>query len=53
MKKIRYILNEMLYMIKKEKLFFIMPILIILTLLAFLIYHIGPSIIVTFIYAGI
>lgn len=53
MKKILYILKEMLHMIKKEKLFFLLPIFITLALLTFLIYHIGPAIVVTFIYAGI
>ena len=53
MKKILYILKEMLYMIRKEKLFFLLPIFIALALLAFLIYQIGPAIVVTFIYAGI
>jgi len=53
MKKTRYIIKEMIYMVKKEKLFFIMPILISLALIAFLCYHIGPAIIVSFIYAGI
>ena len=53
MKKIRYIIQELFYLIKKEKLFFIMPIAMALALIAFLCYHIGPAIIVSFIYAGI
>ena len=53
MKKIRYIIQELFYLIKKEKLFFIMPIVMALALIAFLCYHIGPAIIVSFIYAGI
>jgi hypothetical protein len=53
MKKILYILKEMFYMIKKEKLYFITPILVILALLAFLVYYIGPAAIISFIYAGI
>ncbi len=32
---------------------FLAPILIILALLAFLIYYIGPAVITTFIYAGV
>ncbi len=53
MKKIAYILKEMCYMIKRHKLYFIAPILIVLALLAFLVYYIGPSILISFIYAGI
>jgi len=43
----------MFFLIKKHKLIFLAPILIILALLAFLIFYIGPSVIVTFIYAGV
>lgn len=53
MKKILYLLKETFFMIKKHKFYFIAPILIILALLAILVYYIGPSAIVTFIYAGI
>ena len=53
MKKIGYILKEMLHMIRKNKLYFICPILIMLALLAFLVYYIGPPVIIAFIYAGI
>lgn len=53
MKKILYILKEMFYMIKKEKFYFIAPILVILALLAFLVYYIGPAVMISFIYAGI
>lgn len=53
MKKIAYILKEIFYMIKKHKLAFLAPIFVILTLLAILVYVIGPSVITTFIYAGV
>ncbi len=53
MLKIRYLIKELMYMVKKEKLFFILPIFMALALIAFLSYHIGPAIIVSFIYAGI
>jgi len=52
MKKIIYMLKEIFYLIKKHKLVFLAPILIILALLAFLVYSVGPAIITTFIYAG-
>ncbi|MFA5090975.1 MAG: DUF5989 family protein [Candidatus Omnitrophota bacterium] len=53
MSKVLYILKEMAYLIKRHKLYFITPILIMLALLAFLVYSIGPSVIISFIYAGI
>lgn len=53
MNKVVYILKEMGYLIKKHKLAFLAPILIVLALLAFLVYYIGPAVITTFIYAGV
>ena len=53
MKKVWYILKELGFLIRKEKLFFLAPIFIILALLAFLVYTIGPATILTFIYAGV
>ncbi len=53
MTKIGYILKEEFYMIKKHKIYFLAPILIILALLAFIVFYIGPSAIISFIYAGI
>ena len=53
MNKIGYILKEMGYMIKKEKLWFIAPLFFLLAIIALLAYHIGPAVIVSFIYAGI
>ena len=53
MKKIFYMLKEMFYMIKKYKFYFFAPIFIILAILAFLVYYIGPTAIVSFIYAGV
>lgn len=53
MRKILYILKEMVFLIKKHKLFFLAPILILLALLAILVYYIGPAAIVSFIYAGL
>lgn len=51
--KIIYILKEMFYMIKKHKIYFLAPILIVLALLALIVFYIGPSVIISFIYAGI
>jgi|GEM_PF-675438 len=51
--KFFYILQEMFHLVRKEKLFFLIPIFLILTLLAFLVFYIGPTIIISFIYAGV
>jgi hypothetical protein len=53
MKKIIFIFKELNRMIKKHKFRIIAPILIILAVLAFLVYYIGPAVIISFIYAGI
>jgi len=53
MSKVSYISKEMLYMIKKYKLYILAPILLVLVFLAFLVYHIGPAVIISFIYAGV
>ena len=52
-KKLTYILMEMLSLISKHKLYFISPVLIVLAILALLVYYIGPTAIITFLYAGI
>lgn len=43
----------MLILIKKHKLSFLAPLLLILAFLAILVYYIGPAVIVSFIYAGV
>jgi hypothetical protein len=53
MKKVVYMIRQMLILIKKHKLSFLAPLFIILAVLAFLVYYIGPSVIISFIYAGI
>ncbi len=53
MRKVVYILKEMFRMIRKHKMSFLAPLFIILALLAFLVYYIGPAVIVSFIYAGV
>ncbi len=53
MNKIRYLFKELFYLIKKHKLAFLLPIFILLILLVFLAFYIGPAVVTTFIYAGI
>jgi hypothetical protein len=53
MEKVIYLLREIFFMVKKHKLYFLAPILVMLALLALLVYYIGPSVIISFIYAGV
>ncbi len=52
-RKIKYIFQEMWYMIRKERVYFLAPLLLMLALLAIFVYYIGHSVIVSFIYAGL
>ncbi|MBU1863450.1 MAG: hypothetical protein KKH94_07315 [Candidatus Omnitrophica bacterium] len=51
--KLFYILKEMLYLIQQHKLYFLLPLLLILAFLAFITYYLGPAAITLFIYAGV
>ncbi len=53
MEKVKHIMKTFLNFMKEEKKFILAPILISLALIAFLVYYIGPAIIVSFFYAGI
>jgi hypothetical protein len=53
MKKTLHILKEILHLVRKEKLMFLLPLLLMLALLAFFAYQLGPTVIVSFIYAGL
>lgn len=52
-KRVVYIIKEMLFMIRQHKLYFLAPVLFILAVLAILVYTMGPTAIVAFLYAGI
>jgi len=53
MGKISYISKEMFYLVRKYKLYFLAPLLIMLVLVAFLAFYLGPNVVISFIYAGI
>ena len=53
MKKILYLLKETFFLIKKQKIYFLAPLMILLAVLAILVFYLGPSVIISFIYAGI
>lgn len=53
MRRIGYIFKEMLFLIKSHKLYFISPLLLMLVFLTLLAFYVGPTAILTFIYAGL
>ena len=53
MRKLWYISTEMLYLMRKERLYLLALIFLALLLVAFFVYHVTPVAIVTFVYAGI
>ena len=46
-------LREMLALISDHKLYFLAPILLSLVFLSVLVYYVGPTVVITFIYAGV
>ena len=53
MRKVIFILKEIFVLMKENKNYVLAPILIALALISFLVYYIGPTAIITFIYAGV
>jgi len=53
MKKMIFILKECRELVRRHRLYFLAPLLIALAVLSFLVFTIGPSMIVAFIYAGL
>ena len=46
-------MREMLGLILAHKLYFLAPVLVCLVLLSMLVYYVGPTVVITFIYAGV
>ncbi len=53
MRRIWYMFKEMIHLIRAHKLYFISPLLLTLVLLALLALYLGPTAVLTFIYAGL
>ncbi|MFL5783142.1 MAG: hypothetical protein ACJ76H_00950 [Bacteriovoracaceae bacterium] len=53
MKKFIVMLKEISHLISTHRLYFLAPTLILLGIFSFLFFKLGPSIIITFIYAGV
>ena len=52
MQKVKFLFSQMVSTIQRHKAWFFAPILMMLAVLSFLIYYIGPGIVTSFIYAG-
>jgi len=46
-------MREMLQLVSEHKLYFLAPVLLALVTLSVLVYYVGPTVVITFIYAGI
>jgi hypothetical protein len=56
MKKLIFVsrmMREMLALIAEHKLYFMAPLLVCLVGLSVLVYYVGPTVVITFIYAGV
>lgn len=53
MNKIKLVVKEAFYLIKRHKLLFLLPFLILLAILTILAIELGPAVVVSFIYAGV
>ena len=53
MRKLIYLVKEMWYLMKKERLYALGFVLLVLLIAAFLVYQVTPVAIISFVYAGI
>jgi hypothetical protein len=56
MKKLLFMgkmMREILSLIVEHRLYFLAPVLITLVSLSMLVYYVGPTVVITFIYAGV
>ncbi len=56
MRKLIYVsrmMRNMMMLVREHKLYFMAPVLITLVCLSMLVYYVGPTVVITFIYAGV
>ena len=46
-------MREMVLLLREHKLYFLAPLLLTLVCLSVLVYYVGPTVVLTFIYAGV
>jgi uncharacterized membrane protein len=51
--KLWYLLREMVRLMRRNRRYFLAPVLLILLLAALVAFYVGPGVVVTFIYAGL
>ncbi len=50
---VKRMMHEMLLLLREHKLYFLAPLLLTLVGLSVLVYYVGPTVVLTFIYAGV
>ncbi len=53
MSRVGYVAKEFWYMIRKYRMYFLLPIFIIILLLVLVVFYVGPAAVISFIYAGV
>ncbi len=50
---VKSMMQEMILLLREHKLYFLAPLLLTLVCLSILVYYVGPTVVLTFIYAGV
>jgi hypothetical protein len=53
MTKIGYVAKELFYMMRKYRLYILLPLFLMLLLLVLVVFYVGPAVVISFIYAGV
>lgn len=51
--KLKILTKETFFMLKKHKMYVLAPLFLVMIFLALLVYHVGPAVVISFIYAGV
>jgi hypothetical protein len=52
-RKVSFLFKEGFYLVREHKLYLLMPVLLLFGIIGILFFHLGPKVLVTFIYAGV
>jgi len=50
---VKHMMSEMMGLVREHKLYFMAPLLFALVSLSVLVYYVGPTVVITFIYGGV
>jgi hypothetical protein len=53
MRKLLYLVRELVYLVRKDRLYLLSAVFLFLVLLTVIVYQLAPAAVVTFIYAGV